>query len=205
VGSGVGVVSLLLAAAAPVASIEGIEIQEVMYLYSKKNQDEHLRFLRAPVAFTLGDVRAWRERWAPGSFDRVVANPPFFKVSQGHPSPHPIRRVARQEVALTSDDLLEAAAGLLAPEGVGVFVYPIHRGFEVARQAEARGLHVHRRAVRSYVDDPPFLAIVEVAHRPFRPTGGRERPLTLYDGPHRYQDWLQKWVDLIRRPSRDDD
>jgi len=205
VGTGVGVVSLLLAAAASAEAIEGIEIQDVMYAYAKKNLVEHQALLRVPVRFVHGDVRAWRDHFAPASFDRVVANPPFFKVDQGHPSPHPITRLARQEVTLTSGDLLAAASALLTETGIGVFLYPIQRGHEVAGQALQAGLHVRRFAVRSFVDAPPFLAVVEVARRPFPEPTERQRPLTLYDAPHRYQGWLQPWVDRISRPVPVDD
>ena len=200
VGTGVGVVSLLLAETGLFSRLEGIEIQEVMYSYAIKNRDDNSALLKAPLTLHLGDVRAWRERWAPGSFQRVIANPPFFKVEHGHPSPDPVTRMARSEVCVTSEALLEAAAGLLAPEGVGVFLYPIQRGFEVAAQARSLGLHVRRRAARSFADHHPFLAIVEVAQRPF-PDEERERPLTLYDDPHRYQAWLQPWVDRISKPK----
>jgi tRNA1(Val) A37 N6-methylase TrmN6 len=132
-----------------------------------------------------------------------VSNPPFFKLDRGHPSPDPVRRVARQEVSLTARDLLEAAAGLLTHDGLGVFLYPIQRGFEVAATARSLGLHVRRRAVRSFEHSPPFLAIVEVAHRAFEEAAARERPLTLYEAPHVHREWLQTWVDLIRRNDTD--
>lgn len=202
VGTGVGVISLLLAAAAPVQSLEGIEIQEVMYSYAMKNLAAHQALLRAPVRFVQGDIRAWRDHFAPASFDRVVANPPFYKIDQGHPSPHPVTRLARQEVTLNASELLQAASGLLTEAGVGSFLYPIQRGHEVAGQAEQMGLHARRFAVRSFVDVPPFLAIVEVARRPFCEPLERVRPLTLYDAPHVYQAWLQPWVDRISRPAR---
>ena len=205
VGSGVGVISLLLAASGPFQRLEGIEIQDVMYSFALKNLENHRGLLKAPVAFHLGDVRQWRQRFAPGSFGRVVANPPFFRVDQGHPSPNPVTRLARQEVTLSAGELLEAAVGLLAPDGMGIFLYPVQRGHDVAAQAQALGLHVRRRGVRSFVDAPPFLSIVEVAHRPFPPAALRERPLTLCDAPHRYQSWLQPWVDLISRPRPSDD
>ena len=200
VGSGVGLISLLLSSSGAFGSLEGVEIQPIMHAFSLKNVEYNRGLLRAPVAFHQGDARAWRERWDTGSFQRVIANPPFFKLNQGHPSPDPVNRIARQEVMLTSAALLEAASGLLAPDGVGAFLYPVQRGFEVAAEAEALGLHVRRRAVRSFVDDPPFLAIVDVAHRPFEPPPERVRPLTMFDAPHVYQAWLQPWVDLIRKP-----
>lgn len=199
VGSGVGVVGLLLAAAGGFGAIEGIELQPPMYEFSQRNLAQNTAALSVPVTFCLGDVREWRQRWTPGTFDRVVSNPPFFKLDRGHPSPDPVRRVARQEVSLSATELLEAAAGLLTPDGLGVFLYPIQRGFEVAATARALGLHVRRRAVRSFEHSPPYLAIVEVAHRAFEEVSERVRPLTLYDAPHVHRAWLQTWVDLIRR------
>jgi len=114
-GCGAGAVQLLMAAACPGASFVGVDIREDAARLASLAAREQALTVRAVCA----DLRALPGEgdFVPGSFDMVVANPPYYPLGGGKLPADPGARIARTEECLTLFDLCKQAARLLRHHG----------------------------------------------------------------------------------------
>ena len=110
-GCGCGALSLLLCGKEETCRVTGIELQHDAAETARKNAAKN--DLSARFSVIEGDLRHWREFLSPGSFDAVIANPPYFPVGSGAKSASESLAIARTELCCTLSDLCRAAAGLL--------------------------------------------------------------------------------------------
>ena len=109
-----------------------------------------------------GDIRRHRELFPSGSFDLVVANPPYFPVERGFLSPEEGRRNARGETQCTLEDICDAAAFLCRTGGSFCLVHKPERLSELLCAMSLRGLEPKRlRLVCHRADSAPSLVLVE--------------------------------------------
>ncbi len=141
IGTGCGVLSLLLAVQGWRDPIWAVELQEALADRATRNVRANHR--EAQIRVIRGDARD-PGSWLPegASFLRVVSNPPFWPVGSGHRSPHPEKETARHEVSLDLPSLLRTTRTALAPGGIATLLYPLARLAEVHRQAQALGLRM---------------------------------------------------------------
>jgi len=119
-GSGCGIVSIMLALRRPLWQITGLDIQDSEVLLSQANA----RLCSVPVSFIRADLRAY----SPDvRFPLIYSNPPWQPLGSGRSSPILSRRTGREELTCTMRDVLMAFERLLCPAGQGVLIYPIAR------------------------------------------------------------------------------
>jgi len=136
IGAGCGVVGLILADLCPRVTVTGIEIQTAQADRARRNVA--LNGLEERVTIRTGDVREFAATGA--RFDLVVSNPPFYRAGSGRVNPDGERAVARHEISLDMDGLLEAVSRLMAPGGRAVVLYPAERLSECVLAAGRHGL-----------------------------------------------------------------
>jgi tRNA1(Val) A37 N6-methylase TrmN6 len=109
-----------------------------------------------------GDIRSHRQLFKTGSFDLVVANPPYFPVERGYLSPDEHRRNARGETQCTLEDICTAAAFLCRTGGSFCLVHKPERLSELLCTMTACGLEPKRlRLVCHQSGSAPNLVLVE--------------------------------------------
>lgn len=129
VGTGCGVVCILLAAGGWEGRLVALEVQPDLADRARRNAAAN--GLSGRVEVVEGDVRAHRDLLPPGPFARIVANPPFWRLGSGRTNPHPERAAARHEVLLDVPTLLDVVRERLAPGGLATLLYPPERLAEV--------------------------------------------------------------------------
>ncbi len=93
VGTGVGAAALCLACRVPGARVFGIDVQrDLVRLAADNAKASGLR-----VDFMVGDLQGPPSRLAAGSFNHVMANPPYMAPGRGRPSPYLGKRLATVE------------------------------------------------------------------------------------------------------------
>ncbi len=138
IGSGCGVVSLMVAKRFPNSLIYGMEIQKELFTLSKTNKlINHID----NVFFLLGDVRDAKLIFKDSTFDTVFSNPPYREVRSGKRSPFEERLIARHEVALNLRDLINVASYLLKPKGRLFLIYRTRRLPELINLLEKKKIH----------------------------------------------------------------
>lgn len=131
IGTGTGVIALMLAQRAPEAAIHGIDIDEVACQQAREN------FEAAPWKDRLSIIQESIQDYARTtrtSYDLIVSNPPFF--SGGTFGMKEERAIARQTVRMPHGDLLIAVRQLLARSGRFCLVLPYLEGLRFQERAE---------------------------------------------------------------------
>lgn len=123
-GSGNGVVSLMLAAARTKWQFLGIDIQPQLVELSQKNAE----ICELPCDFIVADLRVFH---SAKKYDIIFSNPPFFPLGKGRLSPQSERAISRHELMCTMPDLLACIKRNLAPNGTAWIIYPQTRYREI--------------------------------------------------------------------------
>ena len=120
-GCGAGVLTVLLLRALEQAAAVGIELQPDAAQLARDNIRANGLSDRAQIL--CADLRANRTLLPAGSFDLVVANPPYFAAGSGYTSPDPMRAHARDERTCTMQDICTAMAYLTRWGGSAALVH----------------------------------------------------------------------------------
>lgn len=187
IGTGTGLIALMLAQRAPEAAITGVDIAPVAE--ARRNADaspwgERLRFEQLPV-----------QRLEAAPFDLIVSNPPFFVESLQCPDAG--RTLARHAVELPFDELRDAVLRLLAPEGRFALVLPVteaERLLELCRE----GLRLVRRTeVRTTPRRAPKRVLLEL-QRAEAAAGVAAELRTLTVGTGEHETYTEEYRALTR-------
>ena len=132
IGTGTGLIALMMAQRLPKAEIHAVEISEEASELARENfagtdWSERLKVFNSPVQ----DFAKFTDH----SYDLIVSNPPFF--SGGTFSSNEDKNLMRHTVRLPNGDLLNAVRRLLNKSGRFVMILPYIEGLrfeEMARQ-----------------------------------------------------------------------
>ena len=124
-GTGSGIIALILAQRVRCGRVLGIDIQDELVAIAKRNVA--LNGLAGKIEIRKGDVRQPDLLCGPQSFSAVVFNPPYRRLRSGRMNPDPEKALARHEIAGTAADFIAAAAHALRPESRLYTIYPATR------------------------------------------------------------------------------
>lgn len=142
IGSGTGLISLIMAQMCENAAITALEIDgdaasESAYNFEKSSWSERLNV--ELVAVQVFAKREGRE----GKYDLIVTNPPYFINSLKNESQSKL--VARHTELLPYDELAEAAENLLSIEGTLFVILPYEESAIFITYAALQGLYLRKR------------------------------------------------------------
>jgi len=124
-GTGCGILPLLLSQTTKAHSFVGVEIQKGLAECAKKNVA--LNHLEGRITILGQDFRQLKRTFPPGSFHVVLSNPPYRKRRSGRINPSLEKAVARHEIKGTLQDLISTASYLLPPKGRCYLIFPAVR------------------------------------------------------------------------------
>jgi tRNA1Val (adenine37-N6)-methyltransferase len=124
-GTGCGVIPLILAFSTTGVEITGLEMQPELVDLAQRNVE--LNGLGSCVRILEIDFRRVRERLSAEAFSVAVANPPFGTPGSGRINPNHQRAAARHEILATLSDVLDAAVYLVRFGGRLYLIYPVSR------------------------------------------------------------------------------
>jgi tRNA1Val (adenine37-N6)-methyltransferase len=185
-GTGSGVIALVLASLHANVAVIGFEAQPAMVERAQKNVK--LNRLEKQIQIRRGDVRFIESLGSPQSVDVVVCNPPYRRRESGRTSPNDEKQIARHEIHGALSDFLNAGAFLLRPKGRIALVYLASRAVDLLASMRAFKIEPKRlRMVHSFCGGAASLVLVEGVK------GGRagariEPPLMIYRRGKEYSD-----------------
>lgn len=143
-GTGSGVIPLILAQRSQVQNIVGMEIQEGLADIAKRNVAFNNLSLR--IKIVKGDSRdiIHLSLFKKNSFSVVISNPPYTKHKSGRISPSSEKRVAKMEIACSLSDLIKISKYLAVEKGRICYIYPLARLQEMLSVLQANELKVNR-------------------------------------------------------------
>ena len=195
-GTGCGVIALLLKSQRPRWNISALELQPALANLARENAQTN----DLDVTVIEGDLRTPPVDWR-GRFDRVVCNPPYFAAHAGHVSPFDERALARHDTTATPADLARSLRRLLHDDGAGLLVYPAPRLDELTAALHTERLSfVRLRVVHATPTDDAHLALVECRPLKRRPLIIAP-PLIVHDGPGQYTAEIQQMLARFDTPA----
>jgi tRNA1Val (adenine37-N6)-methyltransferase len=139
-GTGTGLLALILAQRNPKAGIDAIDVQEEACRLSAMN------FAKSPWLDRLRVFSKSFQDFSESSlakYDLLVSNPPFFISSLR--SPVNSRSISRHADTLSMADILEGSLKLLTPRGRLAIVYPCREAEVFREMAMEEGFYCNRR------------------------------------------------------------
>lgn len=198
-GCGNGVIALVLARRYPSTHWTGLEIQEGLAALSCRNVEQN--GLQKRVKIICGDAREFRNQFAEKSFDNVVFNPPYRKLSSGRMNPLPEKAVARHEIKGSLRDFLAASKYLLKPSGRVFTIYPARRLVELVALFRQNKIEPKRmRLVFSDASSDAAFVLVE-GRKGSREELKIEPPLFIYDRPKQYTKAMEEIFTGLASPQ----
>lgn len=137
-GSGSGVISVLLAGKLGIGHVTGIEIQSDMAELMRRNIE--LNGLGKAVSVINAPLQNIADYFKKGDCNVVVTNPPYRKVGSGFTQSEDGKAISRHEILVTLAEVLDAAAYLLGTGGRLFLVHHIERLSEVIYECKIRKL-----------------------------------------------------------------
>ncbi len=134
-GTGCGIVPLIVAYRHPATHMFGIEIQKELADIADDNVREN--GMQETVRIVHRDMQTIQPAMFQGPVDIVVSNPPFHKAASGRINPNRQRAVARHEIRVTLLDVVKAAGDILKTAGLFVLVYTSERLPELVQHMRA--------------------------------------------------------------------
>ncbi len=178
-GTGTGILPLLMAGRAERAVIHGFEIQKDMAGMAQRSV--MMNGLDQRIFIHEEDLRNAPRVVSPGSLDLVVSNPPYGKAGGALLNPRQELRLARHEGGITLGEVVYTAKVLLNNGGRLAIVFPAPRLLELMDMMRFHKLEPKRlRMVHSKLEKAPHLVLVEGV-KAARPMLHCLPPLIVYD------------------------
>lgn len=189
-GTGTGILPILLEAKTKGKHFTGLEIQEESADMARRSVA--LNGLEDKIEIVTGDIKEADTLFGAASFDVITTNPPYMTGKHGLVNPDMPKAIARHELMCTLEDVVQTAARLLHSKGR---FYMVHRPFRLAEIMTV--LVKHRlepkrlRFVYPFVDKEPNMVLIEALR------GGNsrvtvEKPLIVYESQGVYSQEVRE-------------
>ena len=183
-GTGTGIIPILLAAKTKAAHLTGLEVQADSA--DMAGRSVALNGLEEKINIVTGDIKGADKLFHAASFDVITCNPPYMIGAHGLKNPEDAKAIARHEILCTLEDVISQAAKLLVPGGRFFLVHRPFRLAEIIVTLTKYRLEPKRmRLVYPFADKDPNMVLLE-AVRGGRPRMTVEKPLIVYSEPGVY-------------------
>ena len=160
-GTGTGILPILLEAKTKGKHFTGLEIQEESAEMARRSVAYNC--LEEKINIVTGDIKEAANLFGPASFDVITTNPPYMINDHGLKNEADAKTIARHEILCTLDDILRESAKMLK-ESKGRF-YMIHKPFRVAEIINKMcEYHIEPKRIQfvhSYIDKEPTMVLIE--------------------------------------------
>lgn len=191
-GTGCGIIPLILAYRYPQIKIYGIEIQQRLAALAMTNVRENR--MEDRISVLCMDMKELKRSSIAEPVRLVVSNPPYRKAESGRINPDQERAVARHEIKATLFDVLDTARRMLDISGRFAGIYPAQRTADILTQMRSSG--IEPKSVRMIHSSPNTEAVLILVQgiRGGRPGTKIAAPLVIYREDGSYTDEVNKMI-----------
>ncbi len=183
-GTGTGIIPILLEAKTKGKAFVGLEIQEEVAEMAKRSVI--LNGLEQKVQIKQGDIKEASKQFGGASFDVVTTNPPYMKHEHGLQNGDNSKAISRHELLCTIEDLIRESAKVLKPRGRFYMVHRPNRLTDIFEQCIKYKLQPSKiRMVHPYREKGANMVLIE-AIRGGKCSVNVEPPLIVYEEAGRY-------------------
>ena len=159
-GTGCGIVPLIVGYRHPETHLFGIEIQKELADIADANVRDN--GMEGIIRIVCRDMQTIQPAMFQGPVDIVVSNPPFRKTASGRINPNRQRAVARHEISVTLFKVVKTASDILRRGGLFVLIYTSERLPELIQHMRACRLEPKSvRFIHSRTDSESKLMMME--------------------------------------------
>ena len=190
IGTGTGIIPIVMHAIYQKGHYTGIDIQEQMI--EMANRSVMLNEIEADVQMKTVDIKEYKEHFNSGEFDIITCNPPYMKGDCGLKNEHPSKTIARHEVACTLEDIISAASYMLKYGGKMCMIHRPHRLVDIL--ATMRQYKIEPKVMRMIYPKQgkePTMVLVEGVKNG-RPELRVQAPLIVYNEDGTYTDEINE-------------
>ena len=194
-GTGTGIIPILVAGKNPSSNLVAIELQEQMAEMASRsvklnNLQDRIKVLNIDLKDALSSLEA-------NSFDAVTVNPPYMH-AEGLINPNDNRAISRHEVKCTLEDVMQVASKLLKFRGSLFMVHRPQRLADIICLARNYKLEPKRiQFIQSTYNKKPNLLLIE-CRKSAQPELLFMDPLVIYDEEGNY---TEKVLDIYSKES----
>jgi tRNA1Val (adenine37-N6)-methyltransferase len=181
IGSGTGVIAIMLAQRCPDANIIGVEIEPDASTQAKENCKNSPWSHR--IEIIQDDFRHFQNNCL-NQFDLIVSNPPFFQQSLRNPDSK--RHLARHNDSLSSRELISGVKNLLQPHGSFAVIIP-YENIEIEDETWIQGLYLQQILSIRTRENKPFSRKI-LLFKTEKPVKIIQDTLTIHQATGAYSD-----------------
>lgn len=191
-GTGTGIIGLLLCKKTNLAEMTGIEIQEDVANMAERsiklnNLEEKFRIINSNINEIFS-----KKLLEKNVFDVVVMNPPYKEVGTGEINENEKKLISRHEIKANLSDFIKTASGLLKDKGELYIVHKPERMPDIIQKLRENKIEPKElRVVYSNKNSEASLILIKAVK------GGKkflkiDRPLYIYNESGRYSDEIKQ-------------
>ncbi len=178
-GTGCGIIPLILAYREPNLKIFGVEVQKELADIAGLNVEEN--HMDDIITILCKDMKELKNDTISGPADLIVSNPPYRKAESGRINPDMQRAVARHEIKVSLDDITKTARRVLRTAGRFITIYSAERVTDLLTHLRSAGIEPKfLRTIHSGAKTDAKLVLVE-GTKGGRPGAKIGPPLIIYD------------------------
>ncbi len=121
-GTGTGIINILLSGKTDASSFVGVEIQQDVAEMAERSIK--LNYLEDKIKIINENITKLKNIYKPNSFDVVVTNPPYKKINTGIVNNENKKIISRHEITASLQDFIHISSYLLKDYGE---IYMVHR------------------------------------------------------------------------------
>lgn len=189
-GTGTGIIPLLILAKNNVKKVYGIEIQEEVAEMAKRTMA--MNRLEDNIEIINTNLIKAPEILGVNKYDSVTSNPPYMLQGGGLINPEDKKAISRHEITCTLEDVIRTASRLLKHNGSFFMVHRPHRIVDIfclLRQYKLEPKKI--RFVHPKVGDKPNLVLIK-SIKASKPELKFESPLYVYNEDQTITDEIYK-------------
>ena len=185
-GTGTGIIPLLLSAKTEGKHYTALEIQEEIAKMASRSVA--INHLEEKIEIVNGDIKEASRIFGAASFDVVTTNPPYMNDAHGLKNPTEVKAISRHEVLCTLEDVVREGSKVLKSGGRMYMVHRPHRLIEIITVMKQYKLEPKRMCmVHPFKDKEANMVLIEAVKG-----GGSwlkmEAPIIVYKEPGVYTD-----------------
>ena len=189
-GTGTGIIPILLEAKTAGRHFTGLEIQEEIVDMAKRSV--RLNQLEEKICIVQGDIKEDGALFSSASFDVVTSNPPYIQSAGGLKNPGEVKAISRHEILCTLEDVVREAGKLVRPGGRFYLVHRPQRLIEIISVMKRYALEPKRlKFVHPFLNREANMVLIEAVRG-----GGSmvkvEKPVIVFKEPGVYTDEIRQ-------------
>lgn len=186
-GTGTGIIPLLIAAKTGASHIDALEIQTDVANMAKRSVS--MNGLDGKINIINSDLVGYK---TDKQYNAVICNPPYKTADTGLVNPEDKLKISRHEVCCTLSDVVKTASRILKPMGKFSLIHRPERLVDIICEMRLNKLEPKRiRYVHSDIEKPPVMVMVE-GRKCGKPYIKTEPPLVVYNKDGSYTDEILK-------------